>query len=140
MGIGYYFHDVRPKILLVFRKRKTLLDVWNKVIKWWPDDSIHMSFVETNGFFEFILYCETNILRSKWIFYKALEISDNYTKFKGDYDGAAILGLALYESSDESYELEIFDYKKRVTDVAFTKEAENRDAVVSKTIEVFRKT
>ena len=139
MGIGYYFYDVRPKLLLVFKKRKTLLEGWNKVIKWWPDDLIRIRFLETNDSFEFILYCETDILTTKWVFYKALNRSDNYAKFKDDYDGAAILGLALYKPRDESYELEIFDYKKRVTDIVFTTEKENKDSVVVRTIEVFRK-
>lgn len=124
MGVGYLFSDVRPQALLIFDKKKTLLNSWSKIIKWWPDDEIRMRFVEIGDSFEFILSGDSRILLTKWIFMKALKLSDHYRRFKDDYDGAANLGLALYIKKADSYELEVFRHKKRLTDVKFLNEKE----------------
>lgn len=124
MGVGYLFSDVRPQAFLIFDKKKTLLNSWSKIIKWWPDDEIRMRFVETGDSFEFILSGDSRILLTKWIFMKALKLSDHYRRFKDDYDGAANFGLALYIKKADSYELEVFRHKKRLTDVKFLNEKE----------------
>ena len=131
IGVGYLFYDVRPTVLLIFDKKKKLVNTWNKIIKWWPDDEIKIRFVERHDSFEFVLYGESRIVITKWIFVKTLKASEHYKRFKDDYDGATKLGLALYIPKDESYQLELFRHKKRVTDVIFLKEAEaEQDATV----------
>ena len=124
MGVGYLFFNVRPEVLLIFDKKKTLLNSWSKIIKWWPDDEIRMRFVEKDDSFKFILYGDSRILVTKWIFMKALKLSEHYKRFKDDYDGAANLGAALYIKKDNSYELEVFRHKKRLTDIRFLNEKE----------------
>ena len=132
MGVGYNFYDVRAKVLLIFDKRKTLLNAWSKIIKWWPDDEIRMRFVEMGDSYEFVLYGESRILETKWVFLKGLKASEHYKRFKDDYEGAAYLGLALYRSKHDSHELEIFDYSKRLTDVQFLNESlVEQDNIVS---------
>jgi hypothetical protein len=142
MGIGYHFYDVHTKLLLVFSKRKTLVDAWNRIIKWWPDDEIKMRFVEreeNDDSFQFTLYSESRILAITWVFLKHLKASEHYKKFKDDYDGAANLGFALYIPRDDFYELELFDYKKRVTDVKFLKETEaDQDPLVFRARQILR--
>ena len=139
MGVGYHFYDVRTKVLLIFDERKTLLNAWSKVIKYWPDDEIKMRFVETDDSYEFVLYGESRILITKWVFLKALKASEHYKRFKDDYDGAAYLGLALYKPEDDSYELEIFKYRKKVTDVQFLKETDvEQDSIVLKSRQILR--
>jgi len=132
MGVGYEFYEVRTKVILIFDKKKTLVNAWNKVIKWWPDDWIKMRFLETNHSYEFILYGESNFLENTWVFLKALDVSQHYNTFKADYEGAAYLHLALYRHKGDSYELELFDYRKKVTDVMFLKEPleEPQDGIV----------
>ena len=132
MGVGYEFYKVRAKVILVFNKRKTLFNAWNKVIKWWPDDWIKMRFLETNHSYEFILYGDSNFLENTWVFLKALKVSQHYKTFKDDYEGAAYLRLALYRTKGNSYELELFDHHKKVTDVLFLKEPleESQDDIV----------
>jgi len=133
LGVGYLFYDVRPKILLIFDERRKIPNVWNKIIKYWPDDEIKIRFVETDDSFEFVLYCESRILLTTWVFLKSLKTSENYKRFKEDYDGAANFGLALYKPKGDSYELEIFKYKKRLTDIKFLKESESeQDFIVSR--------
>jgi len=78
MGVGYEFYHVRAKVILIFNNRKTLLNAWHKVIKWWPDDWIKMRFLETNYSYEFILYGDSNFLENTWVFLKALNVSQHY--------------------------------------------------------------
>lgn len=140
MGIGYEFYDVRAKVILIFDKKKTLINAWNKVIKWWPDNEIRMRFVETIDSYEFILYGDSSVLDSRWVFLKALKVSEHYKTFKDDYEGAALLRLALYRSKGDSYELELFDYNKRVTDVMFLKEPlRETESIVSKSSNILRR-
>lgn len=122
MGVGYEFHEVRAKVILVFNNKKTLLNAWNKVIKWWPDDWIKMRFLETKDSYEFVLYGDSNFSDATWVFLKALRMSEYYKTFKDDYEGAAYLRLAIYRPKRDSYDLEIFDYRKKVTDVIFLNE------------------
>lgn len=139
MGVGYEFYEVRAKVILIFDKRKTLVDAWKKVIKWWPDNEIKMRFVETNNSYEFILYADSVALDNRWVFLKALKVSDSYKAFRNDYEGAALLRLALYRPKGDSYELELFDYTKRVTDVVFLEDAlREKDNIVLKSSNILR--
>lgn len=115
--------------------------IWNKVIKYWPDDEIKIRFVEKDDSFEFILYCESRIILATWVFLKSLKISDNYKRFKEDYDGAANFGLALYKPKGDSYELEIFKYTKRITDLKFLNESDAElDFIVSRSRKILHGT
>lgn len=139
MGVGYEFYEVRSKVILIFDKKKTLLNAWNKIIKWWPDNEIKMRFVETNHSYDFILYGDSSVLEARWVFLKALKLSQHYKTFKDDYEGAASLRLALYIPKRDSYELELFDYTKRVTDVMFLEEAlRETDSIVLKSNNILR--
>jgi hypothetical protein len=140
MGVGYEFYEVRTKVILIFDKRKTLFHAWKKVIKWWPDDEIKMRFVESNDSYEFILYGDSVALDSTCVFLKALKVSENYKTFKNDYEGAALLRLALYIPKGDSYELEIFDYSKRVTDIMFLEDAHrDKDNMVLNSSNILRR-
>jgi hypothetical protein len=140
MGVGYEFYEVRAKVILIFARKKTLLDAWSKLIKWWPDDEIKMRFLETNDSYEFILYGDSIALENRWVFLKTLKVSEHYTTFKNEYEGAAYLRLAVYRAKGDSYELELFDYSKKVTDVVFLKEPveEAHDGIVFKSRSLLR--
>jgi hypothetical protein len=138
MGVGYYFHDVHPRVLLMFDERKALLNAWRKVVKYWPDDEISIRFVEMDDSYEFVLYGESRILVTKWVFLKALKASDHYKRFKSEFDGAAYLALALYKPKDDTFEVEIFNYRKKVTDVQFLNEVDVKDGIVLRSREVLR--
>lgn len=140
LGVGYEFYEVRAKVMLIFDNRKTLAKAWNKIIKWWPDDEIKMRFIETIQSYEFILYGDSRVLESRWVFLKSLMVSENYKTFKDDYEGAAYLRFALYRPKGDSYELELFDYSKKVTDVMFLEEPleETQDGIVIKSSNMLR--
>lgn len=73
---------------------------------------------------------------------KALKTSEHYKRFKDEYDGKAYLDLALYKPKPEDvpYELEIFKYRKKVTDVKFLKETDvEQDSVVLQSRQIMRR-
>ncbi len=124
LGLGYHLYDVRPVLLLLIDERKKVANTWNKIVKYFPDDEIKVRFIEKDSKYEFVLYCESRILLTTWVFSKSLNISQHYKEFKEDYNGAAILKLALYIKKKDKNELEIFKYQKRLTDVKFLSELE----------------
>ena len=135
LGLGYHMYDVKPTIFLMFDGRKKVGNIWNKIIKYFPDDEIKIRFVEKEHNYDFVLYCESRILSTTWVFLKTLKISEHYKQFKEDYEGAINLKLALYIPKKETYELEIFKYIKRVTDVKFPTESEiEQDFILSRSI------
>lgn len=140
LGLGYHLYDVRPVLLLLINERKKIAKTWNTILKYLPDDELKARFVETNGKYEFVLYCNSRILQTTWVFFKSLNESEHYRQFKEDYDGAAVLKLALYiKKKDKSTELEIFKYQKRLTDVKFIKEDEaNQDPLVAEALQKLR--
>ncbi|MDE1830109.1 MAG: hypothetical protein KGI25_07285 [Thaumarchaeota archaeon] len=140
LGLGYHLYDVRPVLLLLIDERKKVANTWNRILKYFPDDEIKAIFVETDSKYEFVLYCESRILQSTWVFFKSLNVSEHYRQFKEDYDGAAVLKLALYiKKKDNSTELEIFKYQKRLTNVKFIKEDEaQQDFIVARALQKLR--
>ncbi|HJU12858.1 MAG TPA: hypothetical protein VJ792_00180 [Candidatus Nitrosotalea sp.] len=136
LGLGYHLYDVRPVVFLLIDERKKVASIWNKILKYFPDDEIKVRFVEMDSRYYFVLYCKSRILQSTWVFFKSLNVSEHYRQFKEDYDGAAVLKLALYIKKKTENELEIFKYQKRITDVKFISEAEARqDPLVAQSIE-----
>lgn len=141
LGLGYHLYDVRPVLLLLLDNRKKVADTWNKILKYFPDDEIKARFVEVDSRYEFVLYCKSRILQSTWVFYKSLNMSPHYRQFKEDYDGAAVLKLALYikKKKEEDNQLEIFKYQKRLTDVRFISESEaEQDDLVAESLKRLR--
>lgn len=122
LGVGYHVYDVRPSIYLIFEggKRK-IANTWNNIIKYWPDDEIKIRFFEGDSSYDFILYGPSRILTTTWVFSKSLKISEHYKKFMDEYVNSATLQLALYFPKEKTYELEIFKFKKKVTDIKFLK-------------------
>jgi len=127
LGLGYHVFDVRPTIYLILDGKRKLVNTWNKIIKYWPDDEIKMRFFEGDVNYEFILYCQSRILLTTNVFLKSLKVSDHYKQFMDEYNGSATLQLAVYFPKDKKYELEIFKFKKRIFDVKFLNEKDNDD-------------
>ena len=136
LGLGYHMYDVRPTVFLIFNGRKKIGTAWNKIIKYFPDDEIKIRFIEKESNYEFVLYCQSRILSTIWVFLKSLKVSEHYKQFKEDYEGAANLKLALYIPKKDTYELEIFKYVKRITDLKFLTESEvEQDFILTRSVE-----
>lgn len=133
IGVGYYLRDVRPQLLLVFDKRKLIFDAWNKALKWWPDDDIRLIIVETSdGSYRLILYANSAVAIANFAFVKSLPMSENYRKFMAELNGVANLGLSLRHNKDdeESTELEVFKFKKRVTHIKVVRRGDEGGATL----------
>jgi len=139
IGLGYHVFDVRPTIYLIFDNKKKLVNAWNQIIKYWPDYEIKMSFFEGDTNYEFILYCQSRILQKTTVFLKSLKISDHYQRFIEEYNGSASLQIANYSPKKGEYALEIFKFKKKVTDLQFLKKEDSvDDFVISQALERLR--
>jgi len=140
VGLGYHLYDVRPTVYLILDGRRKLVNTWNKIIKYFPDDEVKIRFIEKDSTYEFVLYCQSRILLTTSVFLKSLTISENYKKFKNDYEGVALFKLALYVPKKKgSHQLEIFKYEKRITDIKFLTESEaEQDFILSRSLQNLR--
>jgi hypothetical protein len=127
LGLGYHVFDVRPTVYLIFDDKKKLVNAWNEIIKYWPDYEIKMRFFEGDTNYEFILYCQSRIIQKTVVFLKSLKISDHYEQFMEEFNGSVSLQVANYSSKNKKYGLEIFKFKKKVTDVQFLKDKDTVD-------------
>jgi len=152
LGVGYRYTDIFMNILLLFTDRKIAVKIWNENIHWWPDDQIILRFIEDQDHYWFILYLQgKNLLSKENIgFFKKNHITQNYLRFKRNYEQKAILRFALYKNlekkigdndkngeNDENiekenskninYELNIFKRMKTIYDVKFLKINELED-------------
>jgi len=153
LGVGYRYTDIYMNILILFTDRKNAIKIWNENIHWWPDDQIILRFIEDQDYYWFILYLQGKNLFSKENigFFKRNQLTQNYLRFKKNYDEKAILRFALYKTlekkirerdensvnnenskSDPSnnttnYELNIFKRMKTIYDVKFLKINELED-------------
>lgn len=140
LGLGYHLYEVRPTIYLILEGRRKIVNTWNRIIKYFPDDEIKVRFIEKDSTYEFILYCQSRILLTTWVFLKSLRISENYKKFKQDYEGISLFKLALYVPKKSGHHLEIFKYEKRISDVMFlTESAAEQDFILSRSLQNLRR-
>jgi hypothetical protein len=146
LGVGYRYTDIYMNILILFTDRKTAIKTWNENIHWWPDDQIVLSFIEDEDYYWFILYLQGKDLFSKENigFFKKNQLTQNYLRFKKNFDEKAILRFALYKPLEKkirdedknsvknennesdpiistNYELNIFKRMKTIYDVKFLK-------------------
>ncbi|MFQ5940235.1 MAG: hypothetical protein ACE5KA_00845 [Nitrososphaerales archaeon] len=124
LGVGYRPQDPYVMLLLLFKKRSQASKVWHEVLRWWIDDEIKIRFLEVDGKYQFVMYCETRILENTWVFVKMLKLSDHYRQFRESYKSRAFLGLAVYRPKGESHNLHILKTTKNITDVQFIQEAD----------------
>lgn len=143
LGVGYRYTDIHMNILILFTDRKAAIKIWNENIHWWPDDQIILSFVEDADYYWFILYQRGKNLLSKDNvgFFKKNSMTQNYLRFKKNFEEKSILRFAHYKTSknkmssedqksengkndtkhDTNYELNIFKRMKTIYDVRFLK-------------------
>jgi hypothetical protein len=142
-GIGYRYTDIVMNILILYTDRKIAIKIWNENINWWPDDQIILRFIEDKEDYWFILYQKGKNLLSKENvgFFKKNPITQNYLRFKKNFDQKTILRFALYKSVEKNdtdkknkdenkveessnkptFEINIFKRMKTIYDVKFLK-------------------
>jgi hypothetical protein len=142
VGVGYRYTDIIMNILILYSDRKLAIKIWNENIHWWPDDQISLRFIEDGDYYWFILYQNgKNLLSKENIgFFKKNELTQNYLRFKQNFDQKTLLRFALYKSVDNKtndedddktknknvykknsppFEINIFKRMKTVYDVKF---------------------
>jgi hypothetical protein len=141
LGVGYRYSDITMNILILFSDRKAAIKIWNENIHWWPDNQIILRFIEDDENYWFILYLGGKDLLSKENvgFLKKNSLTQNYLRFKKNFEEKTILRFALYKtitkkttsndeksepgsndtSKDTNYEVNIFKRMKTIYDVQF---------------------
>jgi hypothetical protein len=153
LGVGYRYTDIVMNILILYDDRKNAIKIWNEYIHWWPDDQIVLRFIEDGDHYWFILYQQGKNLFSKENvgFFKRNQLTQNYLRFKENFDQKTILRFALYKSMENKnndkhkiennenvdkknnppFELNIFKRLKTIYDVKF----QNRSELDSNSVE-----
>lgn len=155
VGVGYRYTDIVMNILILYSDRKLAIKTWNEYIHWWPDDQIVLRFIEDGDHYWFILYQRGKNLFSKENvgFFKRNQLTQNYLRFKENFDQKTILRFSLYKSvenktndmdktqnnenvykrNNPSFELNIFKRLKTIYDVKFL----NKSELDSNSVEYF---
>ena len=83
-------------IIPLFTDRKEPTDIWHDIIHWWVDASIKVRFVEIDDKYWFIMGSDSQRPESNMSFFKVLQKSENYQRFKKGHGGEAFLRLGVY--------------------------------------------
>ena len=108
LGVAYRYFDLRMNVVPLFDERKQAANIWHETIHWWNDHSIKIRFVESGDKYWFVMGGDSSKPQSNKSFFKILDKSANYDRFKKGHDGEAYLRLGTYTKK----------YKKDVKDDA----------------------
>ena len=96
MGVAYRYYDLRMNIVPLFADRKEASTIWHDAIHWWLDSSIKIRFVEIDNEYWIIIGSDSQHPESNLSFFKVLQKSENYERFKKGHGGEAYLRLGIY--------------------------------------------
>ena len=126
IGIGYRYHDVYMNVFPIFEDRRYASKLWDKTVRWWPDDEIRLRFVEegkNKNNYWFMLYNTAQHVDERTGFAKKLQLSDNYQRFKVGYEKQVILRFGIYKENPKKdkkkFDLELLKKHKTVYDIQF---------------------
>lgn len=126
IGIGYRYHDVYMNVFPIFREKRYASKLWNKSVKWWPDDEIKLRFIEERDNYWFILYNTSQNIDENTGYTKDFQLSDNYRRFKEGYENQVILRFGIYKENikkkkeeENKFNLELLKKYKMVYDIKF---------------------
>ena len=96
MGVAYRYYDLRMNVVPLLTDRKQSASLWHDTIHWWVDSSIKIRFVETGDKYWFIMGSDSQKPDTNLSFFKVLQKSENYERFKKGHGGEAYLRLGVY--------------------------------------------
>lgn len=96
LGVAYRYYDLRMNVVPLFSERKLASNIWHETMHWWIDHSIKIRFVETGDKYWFVLGGESSKPQNNKSFFKILDKSPNYERFKNGHGGEAYLRLGTY--------------------------------------------
>jgi hypothetical protein len=116
----------------IFEDMRYASKLWDKTVRWWPDDEIRLRFIEQDedkkNNYWFILYNTAQHIDERTGFAKKLQISDNYQRFKVGYEKQVILRFGIYKESpkkvkrenhNKKFDLKLLKKHKTVYDIQF---------------------
>ncbi len=96
VGVAYRYYDLRMNVVPLFADRKQSASLWHDTIRWWLDSSIKIRFVETGDEYWFIMGSDSQKPTTNLSFFKILQKSENYERFKKGHGGEAYIRLGVY--------------------------------------------
>ncbi len=108
VGIAYRYFDLRMNVAPLFEDKGRATEMWRETIHWWPDHAIRLRFVEEDGGggddggntgpkkYWFILGADSLRMDTNRAFYKLLDVSPSYERFKKGHGGEAYLRLGVF--------------------------------------------
>ena len=96
IGVAYRYYDLRMNVVPLLGDRKQSAFLWHDTIHWWVDSSIKIRFVETGDKYWFIMGSDSQKPDTNLSFFKVLQKSENYERFKKGHGGEAYLRLGVY--------------------------------------------
>lgn len=106
LGIAYRYFDLQMNVAPLFDNRRHTVNLWNETMHWWPDYSIKLRFIESDDKYWFILGSDSQYPDTNKAFYKLLDKSASYERFKQGYGNEAYLRLGVYS---KKYKLDVKD-------------------------------
>ena len=96
LGVAYRYFDIRMNVVLMFNENKPTRDLWYETMHWWNDHTIKIRFVETGDDYWFVMGADSRRPDTNKYFYKILEKSANYERFKKGHQGSAYMRFGIY--------------------------------------------
>jgi len=96
VGVAYRYYDLRMNVVPLFTDRKEAASIWHDTIHPWVDPSIKIRFLEIDDKYWFIMGSDSQKNETNLSFFKELDKSENYERFKKGHDGEAYLRLGIY--------------------------------------------
>ena len=96
VGVAYRYYDLRMNVVPLLTNRKESAALWHDSIHWWLDPSIKIRFVEIDDKYWFIMGSDSQKPDTNLSFFKVLQKSANYERFKKGHGGEAYLRLGIY--------------------------------------------
>jgi hypothetical protein len=96
LGVAYRYYDLRMNVVPLFSERKQAANIWHETMHWWNDHSIKIRFVETGDKYWFVMGSDSSKPQTNQSFFKILDQSPNYERFKKGHGGEAYLRLGTY--------------------------------------------
>ncbi len=96
LGIAYRYYDLRMNLVPLFPDRKKATSQWNDTIHWWNAHSIKVRFVESGDQYWFVMGADSQRPQTNKYFFKILQKSEHYERFKEGHGGEAYLRLGVF--------------------------------------------
>ena len=97
MGVAYRYFDLRMNVVPLFPEREIAANIWTETVHWWVPPTIRLRFVESGSDIWFIAAAESSRPETNMAFFKVLQRSENYERFKKGHGGEAYFRMGMYK-------------------------------------------